>query len=896
MGDSTYRNGSHCPQRRKLWLLGLSLGLFVWLIAFESAFAVQSITADREHELLREYLGRNQLHRLELRAIELEFSRELDRDKRTELASELAAQYREFLLSGNRDTIGEVARRASALINEFPNLGTLTMRLSISHANYLNVESQFVDWWESGGKQNSRDNLLANLNDSYQELLKQIEDNNRQRTSLLADIPMTSSEKSDRRIELERIEARLIHANYLRGWISYFQAIVPFDVDRNKLDESHAAFYRVIKLERTETIDQVDKKWIDVSSPQSSRVFAGLAMVYAAQNKNQASRFCFEQIQPTRSQRFRSLVYGRQWTAAKTMAGQQGEVGEATNQPLNSAGSSNAPGPPRTRPSSEFWSTVYSAGVVAANFHATNAPHQETVRDLQRLGLLGLVRDFDGEKIRQLVFRHRIEFQNQATEDLWIQGLLEYQIADGNPEVLELARVKLEQAVASLDENFDTLDRSRMQLLLGLIAFEQGQFENAIELSATERSILDQDKLLAEKLGWLRCRALIELTERDNRFVNRALAALNQFESNFPGSSVSDRISFEKTRLTGLLVFPAEALAEWLKIDSRDPYFVEAQLEVVKLRHRVWSQMFQGSGQDKNREQQAYDELLSADRNYRSLQQTAAQDRLVSLYIAISASIQRKTAFENVAAMISQAEQEVRSLAGSSDNSVGPDPILQYYRFLNYRNADQNESANELASWLVENTENEKHEIAGLVFLAQQAEKRSAPVNEIIGNYEKLSERLGTDTAALASSRNARVVAARLVDLYIEQEKFQPALQLNTKLLNFKPDQQAYLLSAARIYSRSGDCKSAIPIWRRLSGASRAGSELWVESKFETIKCLSLNDSETATQVLRQTMALSGTLSDSWRTRFDALALQLQPANSQEIQVTPPTNHSDRIP
>lgn len=826
-----------------------------------------------DNENLRRYLKRHQLDRLAIRMREVEFSREVDTTRRKRLAEVLAQSYQKQLLT-NFDSLEmnrKVVSKANLLISEFGELGDLPFRLAISHANYVAAETEFVDWWKAAAIAEARPELLANFIALESELEKQKAENERQRTSLIAAIAISESERTSRQQELNRIEARLVHANYLLGWVNYFLAVVPVDSEIVRLEAAHAAFYRALQLERSETIDQVDSKWLELSSAHSRRVLVGLGMVYTAQSQAAPSEFCFGKLaeldpyMPLTLRQFHSLAYCRNWPAAIkfSQAALAGKI-DVSDQPT-------------------FWAGVVNAGMVAGK-NAGEVETEQQARSLQRIGLLGLLRSFDGAAIRRLIMRHNIKLDDNVPEDLWISGLFDYQEAGRQSAVrtamLASAEEKLNKAAELAKANFDELDRRRIRFLLGLIEFEQGEREQLLINLPDDPTLIAKDRLLAEKIAWLRCRTLMADAQRDHRQVANGLTALNRFKATFPGSSMAARVDFEKARLTGYLLPPAEALAKMVAVLPNDVNYLDARLEEVKLRYRVWEDL-RKSPNKLDRAREAFGQLLEADQRFRSIDGVKHDSQLTSVLQAIKASVEfEQSSSENSYRLLDQANQLVNEHPGELADARKQ---LQYYQFIADQNAGQIESATKIANWLIEESQDKFFEVTALVFLVGQAEQQLADPKTLIPLYQQLSQRLGSDHESLAASNNARAAASRLVELNLQTGQLNSAKQFNDALLKTAPNQQQLLMNAARIALRQADYSAALPIWRQLATASAAGSDVWMESKISMIRCLQELDLPQARLVYKQTTSLAGELNEFWKQQFTALAeqLQLEPATNE---------------
>ena len=811
---------------------------------------------DDSDNLLSQYLKSKNLDRLSLRLLETNYASELNPDRQNELVLKLADHYRDLLLNWSPNSASDsIIQRAESLIADHPALISEDLRIAIVHARYSQTESKFLEWWEQSAPGNERNALLQSLA-SVQKLLQRVIDfNELQRDDTLANIPLDEVESKIRQMKLDQLEARISHANYLMGWTSYFQALTSFEIDSDQLKRAAKSFLRALRIEQTLQVGNIDPKWLDLSSSTSHRALVGLGLVYSAQANRELAEFCFQmahRISPdlvTDVIRLNSFAFSRDWQSAFEFAdGKARSSGELKD--------------------SEFWNTVLNAGLVATSNGRSVAANIDGTK-LQRLGLLGLMREFDGDSIAKFIQRSKIELNENNSQDLWIKSLLTFQDFRRNSQKLIVAKSQIETAISLISDDFNGVDLIRMNYLKGLIEFQQGQFSNALKtLPKNPIDIAAENSRLAEKISWLRCQCLIQLCQNDPRKAPLALATMNQLLSTFPFSKLKSKIEFSKFVVTNQLLSPELAIEKLKQIPSSHPYFVEAQLEVIKHQFRIW----QATGSaDSNVRSETFNKLVQLYEAFQQQNKDKHASCLQSLYFVIGASISMESDPETIDAKIAVANQLAKL---NDDDFAVHKPRLIQYQFLVDKMAGRIESATDNAKWLFENSGDKRSEIAALSFLAENSSQ--LPINEKVSIYESLLERLGNSNSDLVNSTNARVAANRLVTIYIELKQWQKAESLNQKLLQANLNQQQIVYNAARIANQLGKTEQANKYWLKLAGGTIDGSELWLEAKYELVKLLRDTNLQRATKLLIQTRALAGQMPNHWQQKFNDLEIGLK--------------------
>ena len=808
---------------------------------------------DNSTSRLSRYLKHKNLDRLELRSAEIDFARELNQDLRKELAENLAIRYRDYLLRWSPGSnLDKTIERAKSLSREFPSLFSSELRIALVHARYTQAEFNFVNCWMDGKLDEQKKSLVQEFNSIQSEIRSVLQWSEQEQQNELANLPFNNTKSSGRSSTLDQIESRIIHANYLMGWTNYFQAVIQHEIDLDLLHQSKSHFYRALQIEQKLPIDKIDSKWLDFTSTTSQRTLIGLGMVYTATRENTSANFCFENSklnanrQLATQTRFNSYSFSRQWAAANKIANNQDSD------------------------ESSFWNTVLQAGLIAAKSESGEAG-KTAGQKLQKAGLLGLLRNFDADSIDLYLRQSNTTLRDENVFDLWIQGLLAFHSSTENQTDLEKAKTKISACLRLLPPEFDPTDKFRIKYLLSLIEYRLENYDEVLAVfpSPPTRSEAGAHDLL-EKICWLRCRCLVQKSQTEHRKVALALSAMNHLLAEYPETELKQKVEFFKLITSNLLLSPEQAISRLQKIPPSNPHFTDAQFEIIKNQFRHWHS---NSTIDKNESQEAYQELLALDREFRLVNPEKHIQALQSIIFILDASLKCDREVQFLDEKLDQAME----IATTNKECARYLPKIVFCQFLVDQKYERHNSALKNAWDLFENSGDKSYEIAALKYLAQQsANSTDAKTVQI---HQALSERLGNTVSELSDSINARVAANRLVKVYLENNQFERANTLNQKLLAAASNQKQFVHNAARISQGLGNLQLAKDYWLKLARGSSAGSELWLEAKFELIKHFMKNDESRGTRLLIQTLALAGEMPDSWRKKYDKLKKEfLSPA------------------
>ena len=133
-------------------------------------------------------------------------------------------------------------------------------------------------------------------------------------------------------------------------------------------------------------------------------------------------------------------------------------------------------------------------------------------------------------------------------------------------------------------------------------------------------------------------------------------------------------------------------------------------------------------------------------------------------------------------------------------------------------------------------------ERSALIYLAEDyaaaSELDRDQLSSAMTDFARLSELLGDDERSLVKSKNSRIALFRLSEFCLQAGQWERADQYLDRLIDVFPNQQDYLAASARVKTRRGELKGALPRWRLLANGVEPGSDLWYEAKYQLARCL----------------------------------------------------------
>ena len=812
---------------------------------------------DRENAALETWLQQRKLGGLLQQQLESRLESTTSSALRDQIAKRLATLYGKRLLSVDGDS-QKLLKRTRELIAIYPRFESGRLRVAMLHARYLESETMFRDWIRAGAgldKKNELESTLQTLDEDLSGALSALMG----RSEELFAAGQLNRDRRNLDFERQSVEAEALHCQFLAGWSSYFLAMLREQDREVLLDQSELRFREFLQLDQQTVLLDYDSRWFDFSSAWHVRAIAGLAAIKTARDDEPLALHLYKLIESNALTRESREAVVRFRFLGNCYCG---KYDAATNVVRNRNGIAAMSRAGRVR----LWVTVLDT------LRASGST------ELKRFALTGLTRNMAGEILIREYEKEADPKTQNSFESCWTAGYIDFwKSENGEPLAAENARKLLGKAV-SLGGDQDPVDVARCRYLLAWLMLKQNKIEDSIGIfSQVAQQLAESDPQLASESEWLAAKTAIRLGGSQAGRTNDAWSRLERFVRSWPDSPHANRASFEKLKIELRSMPPGEAIGKLEEFSPGDENYGASLLETAAQNYRIL--------QREPDDESGFGRFQIACSEVASSRSTNAGQKLRANFFLADALL-RKTPpnYEELLLLFQRSE----TLLDQIDDPTLARNELLYYRMRCGKSKRDDGAMAEAATAILESGKGTRFELPALIELAQYYDSSlpdapdpdSGKLAAVVDVYQRLSDRLGSDAGKLKSSANARVAFARLGELkQIAGQNTESEKVFQTLTENF-PGNANYLRSLA--ISRSGrDAKSAKEIWQRIASGSDAGSDLWFESKLELAKLLSSQDSESAVQLLKQTMQLGGDMPESWRQSYEATIETLRPGGDR---------------
>ena len=190
------------------------------------------------------------------------------------------------------------------------------------------------------------------------------------------------------------------------------------------------------------------------------------------------------------------------------------------------------------------------------------------------------------------------------------------------------------------------------------------------------------------------------------------------------------------------------------------------------------------------------------------------------------------------------------------------------------------------AGWLIEHARGSTFELAGLIEVARDVERRleaaseaerAALQDEAYTIYARLVSQLGDSPKVLQAQTNARVALTRLAEYAYATGRYDEAADRLQRLLAYDPKDRNYLRLAGLTNFQAKQYNAALNHWRTLTHGLPRGSEEWFEAKYYQLACLAETDSSQARKALANfRLYYPNDGPPAWQEKFAALSQRLK--------------------
>ncbi len=259
--------------------------------------------------------------------------------------------------------------------------------------------------------------------------------------------------------------------------------------------------------------------------------------------------------------------------------------------------------------------------------------------------------------------------------------------------------------------------------MLAQVHYRESEFAESARIFQSVAAVLDSDdRQLAAEAQWLAAKSLIGLSRNDPRKSELAYSAIENLLRRFPDSSFAHRAEFEKLKLQISSVPGDEAIRRLSRIEERDPNYLLALPETVRISYQLWMDGFDSENSDRDRR---FEELVAAERRVRNHPQVKSAEKLKSTLLVVDALLRCDPVDESqITSLLSVAEESAEPM-GSQNLPAYIE--YRYYQLLFADKKKDDTAAQNHAQWLVDHAANTRFERVALIYLGRLWDRRLSP-------------------------------------------------------------------------------------------------------------------------------------------------------------------------
>jgi hypothetical protein len=820
-----------------------------------------------ERQALKDYLVRHQLDQLHSSLLETEMLKADDPEARRQAARTLAELYARQMVT-REDQFDALSERLDQLVREFPEAIPDNTQIEIAWGRYRRAKNEFERWTQDRGNVT----LQQQVNDGFAGLLQRVSDATARLESGVRDGSESRPGSPDTVSLISRYE-------YLASWARYYRSLASSDTEtrRRLLRAAEDGFLELLEVSDTRQLTTISPTWWALNSEWTCRLLLGLGMTCQALEQRDSARYCFSLLQENRvplairnSQRvwrFHSFLFPGQLEDAADFVREL----ESAGQVWNDVG---------------LWSAVALAGI-------TWPEASPLAANLTSSGLGGLARANEFGIVDEIHSRFPgVRVTGQDFFARWMDGYAALKSADhsGGETLGQDSREDLRRAVHELRTALDTessaspVYRARCRYHLGFALYLDLNSEEAVEQFRQAATVLRRpDPELAEHATWMQCQALNRLAAGDSAWSAALRFALSDFQRQFPDSRYASEAAF--LRVLNQLHDGSlpEALTALQSIGPDDPNYRRALFETCRLSHRGWNE----TSDDEQKSRLAVDTLEAASRY---LEESGTPP---SGYAAMT----RWARVCLLAADVCLQQDQTAQAADWLERCADLQPSMQlaretgsdyYFLLMNLaaRLGDNQQEA-EASEWLLKNTTDPDQLRAARISRARQLDQRfreslaggQPPDNrqqdQLMDAYQQLVDEYLADEAGLAGDPVIQTALYRLAEIQALSGRVAEARDSFARLQRAVPSELAYIQGLARVEMQLGNGSVAAGHWQTIAAGLSAGSDPWLEAKYNLVRCLQQDQPAGALILLKQVRVLCPRLPEPWETRFSELESRL---------------------
>lgn len=825
-------------------------------------------------QALDELLSRLKLGDLRLHHMERLLERE-PADKRLPAAKRLADAYAEHLIAAADDAerFAAIQAKIEALLAATPEARTPAVEVVLLQADYQRAESLMIRWLETPADRAPLTeaeeilNRIAPLLTSHQkELNAAAEKAAEALEELKSDAAKAAAEQ-----QIGRQQAIASRAGYFAAWSNYYLGVAKQNATAAQPEFTAAKeqFCLVLDVIDEKNYEPVEVDTLGLESVWRSRAVIGLGLAELGLNRPAAAAKVFTWLDHASSPPLLRDQAGYWQVQGMLNVGLVAEAGQFVETQVESYTGSPSPG-------------KNSLCIAAIRAGAALGDNKKDERQrLVEQGIRGLARMRQFETLDKLIEKHNLATLADASSFYltWLRGRQQFLAAEKTKSETDFqaASKTLTAALAHPLAQRDLTDAGQARYYLGWSQYRLNDLQTAARsfqeaATALKSSLPDQ----AVQAAWMQCTSLVQLSQKDKKFVTPAIAALQNLKQDFPSSEQAGRAELLITRLRQSHSSPEEAIRELAKVPAGDPNYVSAQYEICQLRYQLWAK---AKADPKKAAPLAAETVKTAETYLSGANEDGDWERrLKATLLAVDVlSADAATNQPRIAGLI-------RNAADAAENVAASNPAVAEYQYrrlqLAQKSGDQT-TADSAAQWIAANGSGSPYELPALVITARAADSAveaasaadlAARQQEAARVYARLVELLGDSPTVLAASKNALAASSKLAQYDEALGRGPQAADRLQRLVEALPSDRRFLRRAGLATFHTGRHADSLEHWRKLLAGLSSGSDEWLEAKYYQLACLLKTDKPAAEKVWKQFKLLFPEVkSAAWKDKFAEL-------------------------
>jgi hypothetical protein len=849
----------------------------LWVSLGLAAIGPRAALAQHD-QALDELLTRLNLGDLRLHHLERMLERETAEPKRLPLARRLADAYAEHLIAAADDAerFAAVQAKIERLLAEVPEARTPSVEVVLLQADYQRAEALMIRWLDAPADRAplaEAESILArivplltthqkDLNDAADKTAEEMEE-------LKSEQARAAAEK-----QMARQQAVASRAGYFAAWSNYYLGVAKQNAAsaQPQFTTAKEQFCVVLDVSDEKNYEPVEVDALGLDSIWRSRAVIGLGLAELALNRPAAAAKVFSWLDHASAPPLIRDQAGYWHVQGMLNVGQFAAAGQLVETQVE--GFTGSPSPGKN-------SLCIAAIRAGATLEATKKDERQK---LVEQGIRGLARMRQFETLDKLIEKHNLAALADASSFYltWLRGRQQFLAADKTKAAADFqaAAKTLATALAHPQAQRDLTDAGQARYYLGWSQYRQDDLQTAARsfqeaATALKSSLAD----VAVQAAWMQCTSLVQLSQKDKKFVTPAIAALQNLKQDFPASEQAGRADLLITRLRQSHSSPEEAIQELAKLPPSDPNYVSAQYEICQLKYQLWAKVKADSRQAAPL---AADVLKAADTFLAGAGKEGDWERrLKATLLAVDVLSADAAANQaRIAGLLRDASDAAESVAASNPAAVE----YQYRRLQLAQKSGDHATVSSAAQFIAAHGGGSPYELPALVITARAADAaaesaseadRAARQEAASRVYARLVELLGDSPTVLATSKNALAASSKLAQYDEALGRWPQAADRLERLTEALPSDRRFLRRAGIATFQTGRHAESLEHWRKLLAGLSSGSDEWLEAKYYQLACLLQTDRPAADKVWKQFKLLFPEVkSDAWKDKFAELEKQ----------------------